>query len=148
MTLEYEMFQISHGMLCKDRLRKKHHDESCRTILSLIENLPGDKVECYCSTLDNEYRGDTYFDVLLLVKTCEEEGGFMPIVIKNTMLCAVGRCIEYTDYNEGGVEYCVVDYENWNVDTLMKHVQEKYRDGLLDFLVKKYNLVRDEVILF
>ena len=146
MTLETETFELTHGWLRKDLLRKKHHDESCRTILSLIENLSGDKVECYYSPLGDENRGDTYLDVLLLVK--EEEEGFKPIVIKNTIKCAVGRCVEYNNYKEGGVEYSVVDYVTWNVDTLMKHVYDKYRCGLRDFLIKKYNLVRDEVILF
>lgn len=146
MTLKDETFELTHGWLRKDLLRKKHHDESCRTILSKIETMQGDKVECYYSTLGDENRGDTYLDVLLLVK--EDEEGFRPFVIKNTIRCAVGRCVEYMNYNEGGVVYSVVDYETWNVDELMKHVYDKYKGGLRDFLIKKYDIMHDEVVIF
>jgi len=148
MTLEAETFELLYGKLCKSKLRRKPNYDMFERVLAQVEDIQGDKINCYYCILGNT-SGSVQTDVLLLVKL-DTAPGFKPIIIKNTIPCVINSCMEYMDYfNEAlNYEYTITDSQTWNINELMIHVSDAYKEQFYVFMTHKYNIKLDEVVLF
>ena len=147
MELDNYYFELHYGRLCKDKLREKPNNNVLATIYEQVKHSQCEKIESYYCVLDNEYGGDTWFDVLLLIKM-DDAPGFKPIVVKNTVPGCINQCMEYDNYMGETVEYTILDCVMWSTPELLIRVNDTYKNGLYQFLAKKYILVKDEIVLF
>ena len=148
MRLNTETFELLYGKLCKGKLKSNTSYTMFEKVLAQIEKIQGDKLNCYYCVLGDAC-GSICADVLLLVKL-DTAPGFKPIIIKNTVPCAINSCMEYMDYfNEASRhEYTITDSQIWNINEIMVHINDVYKEKFYEFMVKKYNIKIDEVLLF
>jgi hypothetical protein len=78
----------------------------------------------------------------------DDAPGFKPIVVKNTVPGCINQCMEYDNYMGETVEYTILDCVMWSTPELLIRVNDIYKNGLYQFLAKKYILVKDEIVLF
>lgn len=139
--LETLAFQLCNGVLLKKTIADEHDElceEICERILSEINHLSADKIECYHGCMETGWTdGEMVFDYLILYRI--DKRYYKPIVIKNGVSQGHYLC-KYFESNSR--------VSNIYVNQLLEMVCESSRDKFQAFLQEKYCIIRQDVLLF
>lgn len=138
-------FDLSHGYLSKEILSKKNESELdyniIRQILYIISSLDEDKVECYHGCLPSETGSDMIFDYLILYRI---SNGFKPIFIKNGYYrrTSLHKCFKGFKSDDE------TEFNYYSINQLLDFVNEDSREKFYKFLEEKYNIIKQEILIF